>query len=71
VGLTGGDANLTVGYSRFELRFDLGYERGATLPGTSRHNAVLSYLAGPVFHPLSHRDFKTVRSSAGGGCQGE
>jgi opacity protein-like surface antigen len=58
-GLMGGDANITIGYSRFELRVDLGYARSAPLGGTGRHTAVLSYLAGPVFHPMIHRNFDT------------
>jgi opacity protein-like surface antigen len=29
VGLTGGDVSITIGYSRFELRVDLGYYAGA------------------------------------------
>ena len=44
MGLTGGDASITIGYSRFELKVDLGYARAATLPGAGRHNEVLSYL---------------------------
>jgi len=59
VGLTGGDASITIGYSRLELKVDLGYGRAATLPGTHHHNEVLSYLAGPVFHPMIHRNFET------------
>jgi hypothetical protein len=59
VGLTGGDASVSIGYSRLELKVDLGYARAATLPGTGRHSEVLSYLAGPIFHPLIHRNFET------------
>src|SRR5579859_507059 len=59
VGLTGGDASLTIGYSRLGLKLDLGYARAATLTGTGRHNEILSYLAGPVFHPMIYRNFGT------------
>lgn len=59
VGLTGGDAGITVGYSRLGLKVDLGYVRAAALPGKGQHTDVLSYLAGPVFHPLIHRNFDT------------
>jgi len=57
VGLTGGDASLTIGYSRLGLKLDLGYARAATITGTGHHNEILSYLAGPVFHPMIHRNF--------------
>ena len=33
--------------------------RAAALPGKGQHTDVLSYLAGPVFHPLIHRNFDT------------
>ena len=59
VGLMGGDASITIGYSRVDLKVDLGYARSAPLGGTGRHSAVLSYLAGPVFHPMIHRNFDT------------
>ena len=59
VGLTGGDAGITVGYSRLGFKVDLGYVRAAALPGKGQHTDVLSYLAGPVFHPLIHRNFDT------------
>jgi hypothetical protein len=59
VSLIGGDANVTIGYSRFELKVDVGYAWSAPLGGTGRRSAVLSYLAGPVFHPMIHRNFDT------------
>ena len=59
VSLMGGDADITIGYSRFELKVDLGYARSAPLGGTGRHSGVLSYLAGPVFYPMVHRNFET------------
>jgi|HubBroStandDraft_6_1064221.scaffolds.fasta_scaffold02838_12 opacity protein-like surface antigen len=68
VGLMGGDASIAFGYSRAELKIDLGYARSAPVGGTGRHNEVLSYLAGPVFHPMIHRNFETyVQVLAGGG----
>lgn len=69
VGLTGGDASITIGYSRLELKVDLGYARAANLPGTGRHNEVLSYLSGPVFHPLVHRNFETYVQVLGGAAR--
>jgi hypothetical protein len=33
--------------------------RAAASPGKGQHTDVLSYLAGPVFHPLIHRNFDT------------
>jgi len=69
VGLTGGNASITIGYSRLELKVDLGYARAANLPGTGRHNEVLSYLAGPVFHPLIHRNFETYVQVLGGAAR--
>jgi len=59
VGLAGGDASLTIGYSRLGLKLDVGYARAATLTGTGHHNEILSYLAGPVIHPMIHRNFDT------------
>jgi opacity protein-like surface antigen len=59
VSLTARDANVTIGYSRFELKVDVGYARSAPLGGTGRRSAVLSFLAGPVFHPTIHRNFDT------------
>jgi opacity protein-like surface antigen len=69
VGLMGGDAAITIGYSHFELKVDLGYARSAPLGGTGRHSAVLSYLAGPVFHPMIHRHFDTYVQVLAGGAR--
>src|SRR5580658_10736498 len=59
VGLSGGDASVTMGGSRLSLKADLAYARAATVPGTGHHPEVLSYLAGPVFHPTIRRNFDT------------
>jgi opacity protein-like surface antigen len=59
VGLWGGDASITIGSSRLGFKADLADTRAATIPGTRHHNEVLSYLAGPVFHPTIHRNFET------------
>jgi opacity protein-like surface antigen len=66
---TGGDASIAIGYSRFELKVDLGYVRGPTFGGTGHHNEVLSYLAGPVFHPMIHRNFETYVQVLAGGAR--
>lgn len=59
IGLSGVETSITVGGSRLSLRADLAYARAGTVPGTGRHTEVLSYLAGPVFHPAIHRNFDT------------
>jgi hypothetical protein len=59
VGLWGGDASITIGSSRLGFKADLAYARAATIAGTGHHTEVLSYLAGPVFHPTIHRNFET------------
>jgi hypothetical protein len=41
----------------------------ANLPDTGRHNEVLSYLAGPVFHPLVHRNLETYVQVLGGAAR--
>jgi len=69
VGLTGGDASLTIGYSRLDLKVDLGYARGATIAGTHHHNEVLSYLAGPVFHRALHRHLDAYVQVLGGAAR--
>jgi hypothetical protein len=59
VGLWGGDASFTIGSSRLGFKADLAYARAATIPGTGHHSEVLSYLAGPVFHPTIRRNLGT------------
>ena len=59
VGLWGGAASIMIGSSRLGLKADLAYARAAAIAGTGHHNEVLSYLAGPVFHPTIHRNFET------------
>lgn len=58
VGLNGLDANITFGLSsRFAIRCEVGYARAANVLGTPSHSGVLTYLAGPVFHPATNRNF--------------
>ena len=59
VGLSGGEISIVIGASRLSFKVDLAYARAGTVPGTGRHTEVLSYLAGPVFHPTIRRDFAT------------
>lgn len=58
--LNGADASFTVGlYSRLAMRADLGYARAANVLGSGRHSDVLSYMAGPVLYPTTHRHVDT------------
>jgi opacity protein-like surface antigen len=59
LGLNGGDASVTIGYSRFGLKADFGYARSSNIGGTQSHNTVRSYLVGPVFHATFHHRFDT------------
>lgn len=69
VGLHGADASFTIGYSRLGLRADLGYARGSNFAGTGRHTDVLTYMAGPVFHPTLRRNFATYIHALGGAAR--
>ncbi|MHB8502858.1 MAG: hypothetical protein ACYDCG_01030 [Candidatus Acidiferrales bacterium] len=69
VGLNGADASFTIGYSRVGIKVDLGYARTSNVLGTGHHSDVLSYLAGPVFHPTLHRKFDTYIQVLGGGAR--
>lgn len=69
VGLNGADACFTIGYSRLGLRVDLGYARASNFEGTGRHTDVLTYMAGPVFHPTMHRNFATYIHALGGAAR--
>ncbi len=60
VGLNGADASFTVGlYPRLAIRADVDYARAANILGSGRHSDVLSYMAGPVLYPTTHRHFVT------------
>jgi hypothetical protein len=59
VGLQGADASFTIGFSRMDIQADVGYARASNVLGTGRHSDVLTYLAGPVFHPTTRRNFDT------------
>jgi opacity protein-like surface antigen len=69
LGLTGADASFTLGASRLAIKGDLGYARASNVFGTGRHSDVLSYLAGPVFHPTRHRYVDTYIHALVGGAR--
>ena len=70
VGLNGADASFTIGlYSRLAIRADLGYARAANVLGSARHSDVLSYLAGPVLYPTTHRHVDTYIHALVGGAR--
>jgi len=69
LGLRGADASFTIGYSRLGLKVDLGYARASNFEGTGRHTDVLTYMAGPVFHPTMHRNFATFIHALGGAAR--
>lgn len=59
IGLNGGDASITIGYSRLGWKADFGYARSSNVGGTQTHSTVRSYLVGPVFHATFHHRFDT------------
>jgi hypothetical protein len=69
VGLQGAEASFTIGFSRVGIMADVGYARAANVLGTGRHSDVLSYLAGPVFHPTTRRDFDSYVHVLVGGAR--
>jgi opacity protein-like surface antigen len=69
MGLRGEDASFTIGFSRLGIKADVGYAQAGNVLGTGRHSTVLSYLAGPVFHPTVHRSFDTYVQALVGGAK--
>jgi hypothetical protein len=69
MGLRGEDASFTIGFSRLGIKADVGYAQAANVLGTGRHSTILSYLAGPVFHPTVHRSFATYVQVLVGGAK--
>jgi opacity protein-like surface antigen len=69
MGLRGADASLMIGSSRLGIKADVGFVRASDVLGTGRHSAILSYLAGPVFHPMVHRSFDTYVQALVGGAK--
>ena len=70
LGLQGADAGVTIGFSRFGLKADVGYARAANVLGTGTHSDILSYLVGPVFRPVSTRKYElSVHALVGGARQ--
>jgi hypothetical protein len=69
VGLQGAEASFTIGFSRVGIMADVGYARASNVLGTGRHSDVLSYLAGPVFHPTTRRDFDSYVHVLVGGAR--
>ena len=69
IGLNGADTSFTIGYSRLGLKADLGYARASNFAGTGRHTDVLTYMAGPVFHPTMHRNFATYIHALSGAAR--
>ena len=55
--LNGVDAAFTVDVvPRFGARVDVGYARASDVLNSGKHSDVLSYLAGPIFYPVRHRN---------------
>lgn len=69
LGLRGADASFTIGFSRLGITADVGYARASNVLGTGRHSAVLTYLAGPVFHHPVRRNFDTYIHVLVGGAK--
>ena len=69
VGLHGADASFTMWFSRMGIKADVGYARASNVLGTGKHSDVLSYLAGPVFHPTTRRNFDTYVHVLVGGAR--
>jgi hypothetical protein len=69
LGLQGADATFTIGFSRLGITADVGYARASNVLGTGRHSAVLTYLAGPVFHHTLHRSFDSYVHVLVGGAK--
>jgi opacity protein-like surface antigen len=69
LGLRGADASFTINFSRLGITTDVGYARASNVLGTGRHSAVLTYLAGPVFHHTVHRKFDTYVHALVGGAK--
>jgi opacity protein-like surface antigen len=69
VGMQGVDANVTIGFSRLGIKADVGYVRAGNILGTGRHSDVLSYLVGPVFHPVSNRNYDIYVHALVGGAR--
>jgi hypothetical protein len=69
VGLQGADASFTMWFSRVGIKADVGYARASNILGTGRHSDVLSYLAGPVFHPTTRRNFDSYVHALVGGAR--
>jgi opacity protein-like surface antigen len=68
INLQGVDLNFTADIRRrFGITADLSYARASHVLGAGRHADSLTYLAGPVFYPWSHRRTRTyVHALAGG-----
>jgi opacity protein-like surface antigen len=69
VGMQGADANFTIGFSRLGIKADFGYVRAGNILNTGRHSDVLSYLIGPVFHPVSNRNYDIYIHGLVGGAR--
>ena len=69
LGLQGADASFTVNFSRLGITADVGYARASNVLGTGQHSAVLSYLAGPVFHHTVHHSFDSYVHLLVGGAR--
>src|SRR5580700_9817676 len=69
LGLEGADTSFTIGFSRLGITADVGYARASNVLGTGRHSAVLSYLAGTVFHHTVHRSFDSYVHVLVGGAK--
>jgi opacity protein-like surface antigen len=68
-GLQGVDASFTIGFSRLGIKADVGYVKASNVLGTGRHSDVLSYVAGPVFHLTTRRNFGTYVHALVGGAR--
>ncbi len=57
INLNGVDAAFTVNVtSHLGGKLDVGYGRASDVFNSGNHSDVLSYLAGPIFYPVRHRD---------------
>jgi opacity protein-like surface antigen len=69
LGLRGADASFTINFSRLGITADGGYARASNVLGTGRHSAVLTYLAGPVYHHTVNRRFDSYVHVLVGGAK--
>lgn len=68
--LNGVDASATVGfYSWMGIKGEVGYSRAGNIFGTPSHSDVLSFLIGPVLHPVTKGNLQTYVHALFGGAR--